>query len=256
MRPKRMPKPPPSLQQRQQEQIAPAGSPVMFQRWSKLAFAHWTVDPELVQASLPERLAVDTFDGQAWIGLVPFFMERIRPRFLPAAPGLSWFLEMNVRTYVYDRETGRPGVWFYSLDCNQPLAVMIARKFFHLPYFRARMNHRRIGEKIEYHCQRSGSSASTPLTYETKSAAECRNAAPGSLEFFLLERYLLFSSRPNGQLYVGQVNHPPYQFTEIEMQRPLHPALEQAGFPQSKSPSSVLFSPGVDVSVYPLERCN
>ncbi|RYD26824.1 MAG: DUF2071 domain-containing protein, partial [Verrucomicrobiaceae bacterium] len=119
--------------------VRPAGRPVMFQRWSGLLFLHWRMNPEEIQRRLPHGLHVDTFGGKAWVGVVPFFMERIRPVGIPAVPWLSWFLELNVRTYVYD-DKGRPGVWFFSLDCNQPVAVEFARKIFHLPYQHAAMN--------------------------------------------------------------------------------------------------------------------
>ena len=115
---------------------------VMKQAWRNLAFLHWRMPVDVVQRTLPPGLTVDTFDGAAYIGLVPFYMRRIRPRFLPPVPGLSWFLEVNVRTYVIDHN-GVPGVWFYSLDANQWFAVKIARRFFKLPYFinSSRFNH-------------------------------------------------------------------------------------------------------------------
>ncbi len=116
----------------------PAAPVVMHQRWRALLFAHWRIDPDAIQKTLPVGLHVDTCDGSAWLGVVPFFMDAVRPAFLPALPWLSWFQELNVRTYVHD-EKGVPGVWFYSLDCNQPLAVAIARTLFHLNYRHAAM---------------------------------------------------------------------------------------------------------------------
>ncbi len=109
----------------------------MFQQWRDLLFLHWEYSAAAIQATLPEGLFVDTFGGKAYLGVVPFFMRNIRPRFLPAVPGISDFMEMNLRTYLHDR-AGVPGVWFYSLDANQWLAVKIARRFFHLPYEHAR----------------------------------------------------------------------------------------------------------------------
>ena len=118
----------------------------MRQCWSGLLFLHWPVDPAMIQSRLPDGLFVDTYDNKAWLGVVPFFMDRVRPVMLPPVPGLSWFLELNVRTYVHDAQ-GRPGVWFFSLDCNQPLAVEIARRFFHLPYEHAAMKAARRGDQ-------------------------------------------------------------------------------------------------------------
>jgi len=110
----------------------------MYQQWRDLLFLHWEYPAAAIQETLPEGLFVDTFGGTAYLGIVPFFMRNSRPRFLPAVPGLSNFMELNLRTYVYDR-SGIPGVWFYSLDANQPLAVEIARRIFHLPYRHAKM---------------------------------------------------------------------------------------------------------------------
>lgn len=101
----------------------------MRQRWEKLLFLHWAWDAAEVQRTLPLGLTVDTFEGRAWLGVVPFFMRDVRPAWVPSVPGISNFLELNVRTYVFDGR-GRPGIWFYSLDCNQRLAVRAARTFF------------------------------------------------------------------------------------------------------------------------------
>jgi uncharacterized protein YqjF (DUF2071 family) len=128
----------PTLESRIAVRELPARAHVMHQRWESLLFLHWRWDAAEIQRTLPPGLFVDTFQGDAWLAIVPFYMRGIRPRFCPPVPGISDFLELNVRTYVHD-EQGRPGVWFYSLDCNQPLAVWTARTFFHLPYQHARM---------------------------------------------------------------------------------------------------------------------
>ena len=115
----------PTEAQRSDFRVRPDGPFVGRQRWNQLLFAHWEIDSATVQASLPGGLYVDTFAGAAYLGIVPFAMERVRPAWLPALPWVAWFLELNVRTYVHDA-MGRPGVWFYSLDCNRALAVAIA----------------------------------------------------------------------------------------------------------------------------------
>ena len=131
----------PTLEQRLQARLRPDDQwQVMFQSWHDLLFLHWSFDPAIIQASLPAGLTVDSWEGKAYLGVVPFLMRNIRPRFLPAVPGVSNFHETNLRTYVYDKH-GRPGVWFYSLDANQWLAVRTARALFQLPYFDAKMEH-------------------------------------------------------------------------------------------------------------------
>jgi len=240
----------PTLIQRLSHRDKPSAFPVMRQRWSRLLFLHWPIEPEVIQASLPPGLTVDTFDGRAWIGVVPFYMERIRPVFCPPVPGISWFLELNVRTYVHD-EQGNSGVWFYSLDCNQPLAVEIARRLFHLPYQHAEMKAKMEGDAVRYDCQRKGETVAADYRY--RPGGELRTAEPGSFEFFLLERYLLFSTSRDGRIHSGQVHHVPYTFVEAECDAWSAEPIRQAGcaLPEG-SPTSLLYSPGVDVSVYPL----
>jgi uncharacterized protein YqjF (DUF2071 family) len=227
----------------------PSRAHVMHQRWEQLLFLHWRWDAAEIQRTLPPGLFVDTFQGEAWLAIVPFYMRGIRPRFLPAVPGISDFLELNVRTYVHD-ERGRPGIWFYSLDCNQPLAVWTARTFFHLPYRHARMQAPNLDTWIDYSCHRHGESAESRFRYQV--ANETRFAEPGSFDFFVAERYLLFAQTPRG-IRCGQVHHTPYPLADVKLETWRLEPLLQAGFvdPQ-RSPDHIIGSPGVDVRVYPL----
>ena len=179
----------------------------MTHRWDSLLFLHWQVSPELIQATLPAGLSVDTFGGSAWLAIIPFFMRKVR--FVGAPPwlSLSEFQELNVRTYVYDA-AGRPGVWFYSLECNQPLAVAAARLFTGLNYRRARMSYQ-ANNSITYSCQRLG--AAQPATYAYCGAGMAHETQTESLEFFLLERYYFFA-RHHHSLVRAQVNHLPYEY--------------------------------------------
>ena len=242
----------PSLAQRCALRERPTGRLVGRQRWSRLLFAHWIVDPAAVQATLPPGLYVDTFGGAAYLGIVPFAMERVRPAWLPPLPWLSWFLELNVRTYVHDAN-GRPGVWFYSLDCNQPVAVAIARRFFHLPYFHAHMAASSGDDAIHYECQRRDKAAG-PCRYAWTPGAEAAAVTPGSLDFFLVERYLLFSADPSGRLYSGRVHHAPYRVQVPKVAELSVEPARLAGFPLEGEPASLLASLSVDVSIFPLER--
>lgn len=244
-------RPMPSLDQRLATRAHGVASPVMYQRWSQLLFLHWKWDADELQKRLPPGLFIDTFQGEAWLGIVPFFMERIRPRFLPCLPWISWFLELNVRTYVHD-EKGTPGVWFFSLDCNQPLAVRIARAGFGLPYFDARMSARRMGEGIQYDCQRRGQELRARFQYQL--AGETHIAEPGSLEFFLAERYTLFANTPRG-LRLGRVQHVPYPLAAATVREfdPAPIAWDGLELPRG-APDHVIGSPGVDVRIGALER--
>ncbi|MCB1277644.1 DUF2071 domain-containing protein [Prosthecobacter sp.] len=239
----------PTLETRLAVRDRPSRAHVMHQRWEQLAFLHWRWDAAEIQRTLPPGLHVDTFQGDAWIAIVPFYMRGIRPRFCPPMPGISNFLEMNVRTYVHD-EQGRPGVWFYSLDCNQPLAVWTARTFFHLPYQHARMAAPVVEGQIDYTCHRRGEPVESRYRYQV--SGETYVAEPGSLEFFLAERYLLFAQTPRG-IRCGQVHHTPYPLADVKLDTwDVNPLL-QAGFaaPQ-RPPDHLIGSPGVAVRVYPL----
>ena len=203
--------PAPTLAGRLAVREAPARSPVLYQKWRRLLFLDWSFPVDAVQGALPRGLTVDTWEGRAWVGIVPFQMRDIRPRFCPAVPGISNFLEMNVRTYVYDRE-GRPGVWFYSLDANRRLAVRLGRRFFHLPYV-----YSRIDDSRDYLVRRHAAHASG---FRYGPRGEAAPAQPGTLEFFLVERYLLFAwNARREELLCGQVNHSPYPIQDAAADR-------------------------------------
>lgn len=245
-----------SSEVRLRERVVPEVSPVMYQRWHELLFLHWSVSPELVAQTLPPGLRVDTFNGKAWIGVVPFQMADVRPRFLPALPGISNFPELNLRTYVVD-SMGRPGVWFYSLDTPKRLPNWIARTFFHLNYRLSRMRVEHRAGQLNYRSElRVENGWDRQQEYSWKRVEDVFVAEPGSLEFFLAERYRLFAYNPRlKRLLTGCVHHEPYPlqrveladyskqlFTTNELSRPEGP------------PESVLASPGVDVTIYPIER--
>lgn len=238
----------PNEQQRLAVRARPAGRPVMYQQWRDLLFLHWEYPFAAIQATLPDGLHVDTFAGKAYLGIVPFFMRQVRPRFFPAVRGISHFMELNLRTYVHD-EAGVPGVWFYSLDANQWLAVKIARRFFHLPYEHAAMESSRTKSgAIRYRSVRAGAPA--PTIFEYAAGEVLPAAAPGSLEFFLVERYRLYASA-NGRLRRGAVFHPPYPLCRAQVSVWDENLLTLDGFPATgRAPDHVLMSPGVDVLAF------
>jgi uncharacterized protein YqjF (DUF2071 family) len=164
---------------------------------------------------VPVKLSIDTFDGQAWLGIVPFSMTGVRLRWTPALPWLSAFPELNVRTYVTAED--KPGVWFFSLDAANAIAVAAARLTFHLPYFRARMHCEHEGEWIQYQSQRSHAGApSATFDAAYRPSGDPFNARPGSLEHFLTERYCLYSAASNDRVYRGEIHHPPWPLQSAE----------------------------------------
>jgi uncharacterized protein YqjF (DUF2071 family) len=248
----------PSLEQRLAVRARPPERAAMYQSWRELLFLHWSMDPAAIQAGLPAGLSVDTYEGQAWVGVVPFFMRRIRPWWSPPLPGVSNFQELNCRTYVVD-EAGTPGVWFYSLEANCRPAVWWGRKFFSLPYVQARMSHswnRQTG-RVEFASQRRGEPqrVASRFVYEPRGAqAPCE---PGTLEFFLVERYVLFADRGEGRLMRGIVHHPPYQVSDVRVETAETGVIAANGLPQPHTaPDHCLVSRGVDVEVFALESLN
>ncbi len=189
--------------------VRPTCRPVMRQRWDDLFFLHWEYTSAAIQARLPSGLTVDTFEGKAHLGVVGFRMNAVRPVGLPALPWLSYFNELNVRTYVRDA-AGEPGVWFFSLDCDRAPAVVIARAGFGLPYEYAAMS---FGPGLAQSCRRQGEQETARYAWSAGSSPQI--AAPGSLEFHLAERYSFFSVR-RGRLVRGQVHHSPYELSPAD----------------------------------------
>ncbi|MBK8979980.1 MAG: DUF2071 domain-containing protein [Planctomycetes bacterium] len=197
------------------------GAWVMAMRWQQLLFAHWPVPaaalrPHIAPLGGPAGLELDEHDGTAWLAVVPFRMTGVRPRCVPALPRLSRFCELNLRTYVTCQ--GRPGVWFFSLDAADPLAVRVARAAFHLPYFDARMG--LVAEAdgtIRYRSERThrGAPAARFVASYRPTGAPFR-AAPGSREWFFTERYSLYTADRRGRLLRGDVLHEPWVLQAAE----------------------------------------
>lgn len=181
---------------------------VIRQEWRDLLFAHWPCDAGAIRSLIPQGLDLDLREGSAWVGVVPFLLTGFRLRGLPRVPLTHEFLELNVRTYVRTRG-GTPGVWFFSLDAARWLPVIGARAAYHLPYFRSRMRRRLSGDTIEYESRRAWTGrASFRATYRPIGAPF--EAAPGTLEHFLTERYCLYARSPLGGILRANIEHAPW----------------------------------------------
>jgi uncharacterized protein YqjF (DUF2071 family) len=233
----------------------PAGRPVMDQTWERLLFLHWRFPAEAIQANLPRGLYVDTFEGEAWVGVVPFFMRKIRVRKLPPIPGTVNFLELNLRTYVHD-EQGTPGVWFFSLDANSRLVVHVARRWYRLPYWPARLSAEidAATNRVDYRCHRRGHAAETASRFAYQPRGELREATPGTLEFFLIERYVLFTEAGPGRIASGRVHHVPYRFADAVLSGWDDRLIGLNGLPRpGREPDHAVVASGVTVEVFGLE---
>ena len=244
---------PPGVDARKALQQEPDGTPVMYQTWCDLLFLHWEWDPAEIQALLPPGLYVDTCGGMAYVGVTPFFMKDVRASFLPEIPGTANFLELNVRTYVYDRN-GVPGVWFFSLDCNHNLAVLMARFMYSLPYFSAEMEAKEDSGWYQYRCHRAGEREKATFHYRKEDRTV--NCLPGSLPFFLAERYLLYAYSPSaGKLYSARVHHAPWQLFHAHLGKWDETMLRVNKLdPRLRPPSHQWIAAPVRVKIYALEE--
>lgn len=196
----------------------PTGPWAMSQRWNDLLFAHWPVPADQLTPLIPTELVIDTFDGEAWVGVVPFWMDRVELRGMPQIPGIKRFPELNLRTYVRERDTNSYGVFFFSLDASNALAVAVARTFFHLPYYWAHMSVEPHGERgIRYQSERLLSS--TPVQFRATYRGLGPNlpqSSPGTIEYFLTERYCLYTTNRRGELLRGNIHHMPWPLEKAE----------------------------------------
>jgi uncharacterized protein YqjF (DUF2071 family) len=198
----------------------PSGRWQMTQRWNDLLFAHWPVPTAEIGALLPDGLEPDIYQGSAWLGVVPFWLDRIKVRGLPGIPGLRSFPDLNVRTYVRDVQTGTPGMYFFSLDANNLLAVALAQMFYHLPYHWAEMRlDQRSDREFSFYSRRRFCEGQVIFNARyrglgpTRKVAEARS---GSLEFFLMERSSLFTRNRAGQAVRSSLHHVPWPLEEAE----------------------------------------
>ncbi|MEZ4521196.1 MAG: DUF2071 domain-containing protein [Thermomicrobiales bacterium] len=222
---------------------------VMGQRWHDLLFAHWRVEPERLQALLPEPLEIDIFDGSAWIAVVPFAMSGVRLRGLPGNTRLSSFLELNVRTYA--RLGDRDGVFFFSLDAASRVAVSAARRWFHLPYFNARMDLRQRGDQIHYRSRRTHrGAAGAELGISYRPTGPAAVSAPGSLEEWLVERYRLLVARRDGRIMSGEIHHGPWLLQPVEVEIHRNTMTDWLNLPLSGPPDHIRFARFQDVVVW------
>lgn len=227
----------------------PAGANAGTQRWCDLAFVHWEVPAELLRPLVPARLSLDAWEGRAFLGLVPFVMRDIRPSWLPRGLAQN-FLETNLRTYVHlDGE--EPGVWFFSLEASSWLAVTAARLGWSLPYHHARMSMSREGERFDYASERRHGGARAVASWTP--GERLGPSTPGTVEHFLLERYVLYAER-RGQLYRGRVNHPAYEARAATLHRMEESLAAAVGLPGLQGePAFVHACDGVDVEVFAID---
>jgi len=224
----------------------------MQMNWLDLCFLHWPVRVADLRPFIPAALEVDSYDGWAWLALVPFTMSGVKPVGFPDIPGFSAFPEFNVRTYVRDRAVG--GVWFFSLDAGHPLAVRAARAFFHLPYFDATFERSWQQGWCHYSMRRTHRGCpGVHFEGRYRPVGEVFRSQPGSLEEFLTERYWLFSEHPDGRVFRGRVFHEPWPLQRAEVELDGHTVEASLGLKMLGPPASLLFAGRLKVAAQLLE---
>lgn len=226
----------------------------MAQVWRDLLFAHWPVSPRLLAPLVPEALEIDEFEGNAWVGVVPFRMTGIRPRFGFPLPWLSSFAELNLRTYVRPRNQPQSpaGVFFWSLDAANPIAVEFARAVFHLPYCHARMKVEEAGSAIHYTSHRHHRGLPAARLEARYGPAGPHRKTPLSL--WLTERYCLYTTSPSGQLYRGDIHHEPWPLEEAFADFTLNTIASSAGIALPEQPPLLHFARALEVLIWPLRK--
>lgn len=218
------------------------------QSWRDLLFAHWPVPSSVLRRFVPAPLELQEFDGAAWLGVVPFRMAGVMRRPWPDLPWVSAFPELNVRTYV--SRDGKPGVWFLSLDATNALAVWAARRYFHLPYYRARMTLTEEAGGFRYASSRAGAEFSASYA----PTSEPYLAESGSLDHWLTERYCLYAAAPDGSVWRNDVHHPPWPLQAATATFHRNSVLEFHGIEVREPPALLHFSKRIDVIVWNAER--
>lgn len=220
---------------------------IMLQKWHDLLFAHWAMPPEQVRPLVPPELELDVRDGQAWVGVIPFWMSGIRARGVPPLPGLSSSPELNVRTYV--RYRGIPGVYFWSLDIASHVAVWGARTFYHLPYFYASMSIKNTGEQLSYTCSRMEKPQPAEFRGRYGPTSPPRQREQGSIEHFLSERYCLYTIH-NGQVLRAYIHHLPWPLQDADAQIEVNTMAQATGIHLPAAKPLLHFSRDLEVLVW------
>ena len=208
------------------DRMAPSSEPeapvVMHQRWHHLLFLHWEVPPGELQRLIHPELTVDTFEGKAYVGLVPFTITGVRPVLVPPLPLISSFHEVNVRTYVHRR--GRdPGVWFFSLDASSAMAVAAARAAHKLPYYRSHIElsvSSGARPTVDFVSHRDDERGPAPANLRVRyrpMEGVIREASAGTIEHFLIERYILYTADEEHRLFRARVHHAPYRIQRADV---------------------------------------
>jgi hypothetical protein len=218
------------------------------QTWRDLLFAHWPIPTSIVRSLVPDALEIQEFEGTSWIGVVPFKMSGVMRRPFPDLPWISAFPELNLRVYV--QSEGMPGVWFLSLDAGNALAVWAARRWFHLPYFHARMAITRHSAKVSFRSCRVSQPRGVEFIADYEPTSGPYLAKIGTLEHWLTERYCLYAQTPNGEILRAEIHHAPWPLQRATATIERNDLFQPHGVSVSGPPTHLHFSRRLEVVVW------
>ena len=224
---------------------------IMTQSWHDLLFAHWPVDVRMLQEKVPPGLPLDVYEGQAWLGVIPFHMTNVAPRGIPSIPFVSAFPELNVRTYV--TRNGRPGIYFFSLDAGSTIAVATARTLFHLPYYAATMSVDVQGSTVSYSSRRNTTMAVAEFEATYRAIGPVQPPIPGTLEHFLTERYCLYTIDADFRARRLQIHHAPWPLQVAAAEIRVNTMANAAGLRLPSTAPLLHFSKRQDMVAWPIE---
>jgi uncharacterized protein YqjF (DUF2071 family) len=231
-------------------EVPPATRTVLAMRWEHLLFAHWPLPAAVLQERLPAGLEIDTFDGDAWIGIVPFIMADVGPPGLPLPGRLGRFGELNVRTYVRPTRSrdGPPGVWFLSLDAANPYVVAAGRAVFHVPYLRARIRAAVVDGEVRYSSRRTHLGAPPArFTARYRATGPSAQATPGSIDDWLTSRMAVYAADRHGHVFRGDISHSPWQVAPAEWELRGETLLRGHGLERPRLEPRLLAADALDV---------
>lgn len=215
-----------------------------YQEWNKAIFLHWEIEKEIVEKWIPSGVKIDTYNGKAWISLVAFTMENIRPRLLPAFSPISNFHEINLRTYVI--KENKPGVYFLNIEAQKWFSAYISRKISGLPYQKSDITHDIKEKKLFAHFKKKG--FNLEIDYKIGNLIADKNA----LDVFLSERYCLYLDL-NNEIIRYEIHHLPWQINELTCTK-LKTNYFIEDIDLNRKPDLIRYSEGIQVLAWKQEK--
>jgi uncharacterized protein YqjF (DUF2071 family) len=233
----------------------PEGNWIAEQTWNDVLFIHWPVSKDVLRERIPKGLELDTYEGQAWVGITPFWLNGVRMRGLPPLPGVSQFPEVDVRTYVVAED--KPGVLYFTMDTSNPLIVAGARSVYFLPYFNAEITLEHEIDKVCFTSERQGNDTpDAQLSIRYWGEPDVNPPPKGTLDYWLTERYCLYTLDSENYLCRGNIHHLPWQLQPAKAEIRKNTLASAIHLPLPEIPPTLHFAKQTDVLFWPLERIN